>query len=86
MNSIMYDGKQSAAENKSSMARSPMLESKTQQGPLPVFEQRLEKCSCDIDGAFARVGAPPTRVPVDVRSVRPSGVGIRGSSRSARAH
>ena len=41
MNNLMYDGKKSAAESIVYGALE-MIESKTKQGPLPVFEQALE--------------------------------------------
>src|SRR5580700_8140510 len=40
MNSVMYDGKKSAAESIVYGALE-MIEAKTKQGPLPVFEQAL---------------------------------------------
>ena len=48
MNSIMYDGKKSAAESIVYGALA-MIESKTKQGPLPVFESALENVMPTIE-------------------------------------
>ena len=48
MNSIMYDGKKSAAETIVYGALA-MIENKTKQGPLPVFEQALENVMPTIE-------------------------------------
>jgi small subunit ribosomal protein S7 len=67
MNSIMYDGKKSAAETIVYGALS-MIEAKTKQGPLTVFEQALENVM-------------PT---IEVRSVRRQALGIRWIITAAR--
>ena len=60
MNSIMYDGKKSAAESIVYGALA-MIETKTKQGPLPVFEQALENVMPTIEVVRAASAAPPTR-------------------------
>ena len=76
MNSIMYDGKKSAAETIVYGALA-MIETKTKQGPLPVFEQALENVMPTIEVRSRRVGGATYQVPVEVRSVRRQALGIR---------
>ena len=76
MNSIMYDGKKSAAETIVYGALA-MIENKTKQGPLPVFEQALENVMPTIEVRSRRVGGATYQVPVEVRSVRRQALGIR---------
>src|ERR1700756_395577 len=54
MNSIMYDGKKSAAESIVYGALE-LIETKTKQGPLPVFEQALENVMPTIEVRSRRV-------------------------------
>ena len=81
MNSIMYDGKKSAAESIVYGALE-MIEAKTKQGPLPVFEQALENVMPTIEVRSRRVGGATYQVPVEVRSGAPSGA--RDSAGSSR--
>ena len=67
MNSIMYDGKKSAAESIVYGALA-MIETKTKQGPLPVFEQALENVYRPSKCGRAASVAPPTRCRSGVRS------------------
>src|SRR5207244_5307793 len=83
MNSIMYDGKKSAAESIVYGAL-PMIETKTKQGPLPVFEQALENVTPTIEVRSRRVGGATYQVPVEVRSVRRQALGIRWIITAAR--
>ena len=76
MNSIMYDGKKSAAETIVYGALA-MIEAKTKQGPLPVFESALENVMPTIEVRSRRVGGATYQVPVEVRSVRRQALGIR---------
>ena len=69
MNSVMYDGKKSAAESIVYGALE-LIETKTKQGPLPVFEQALENVMPTIEVRSRRVGGATYQVPVEVRSVR----------------
>ena len=83
MNSIMYDGKKSAAESIVYGALA-MIETKTKQGPLPVFEQALENVMPTIEVRSRHVGGATYQVPVEVRSVRRKALGIRWIITAAR--
>ena len=83
MNSIMYDGKKSAAETIVYGALE-MIENKTKQCPLPVFEQALENVMPTIEVRSRRVGGATYQVPVEVRSVRRQALGIRWIISAAR--
>jgi small subunit ribosomal protein S7 len=83
MNSIMYDGKKSAAESIVYGALD-MVEKKTKQPPLPVFEQALENVMPTIEVRSRRVGGATYQVPVEVRSVRRQALGIRWIISAAR--
>ena len=84
MNSIMYDGKKSAAETIVYGALS-MIEAKTKQGPLTVFEQALENVMPTIEVRSRRVGGATYQVPVEVRSERRQALAIRWIIIAARA-
>ena len=83
MNSIMYDGKKSAAESIVYGALE-MIEQKTKQGPLPVFEQALENVIPTIEVRSRRVGGATYQVPVEVRSSRKMALAMRWLIDSAR--
>ena len=83
MNSIMYDGKKSAAETIVYGALA-MIESKTKQGPLPVFEQALENVMPTIEVRSRRVGGATYQVPVEVRPERRQALAIRWIIQAAR--
>ena len=83
MKSIMYDGKKSAAESIVYGALA-MIEAKTKQGPLPVFEQALENVMPTIEVRSRRVGGATYQVTVEVRSVRRQALGIRWIITAAR--
>ena len=83
MNSIMYDGKKSAAESIVYGALA-MIETKTKQGPLPVFEQALENVMPTIEVRSRRVGGATYQVPVDVRPERRQALAIRWLITAAR--
>ena len=83
MNSVMYDGKKSAAETIVYGALE-IIENKTKQGPLPVFEQALENVMPTIEVRSRRVGGATYQVPVEVRSVRRQALGIRWIISAAR--
>ena len=76
MNSVMYDGKKSAAESIVYGALE-MIEAKTKQGPLPVFEQALENVMPTIEVRSRRVGGATYQVPVEVRPERRTTLAIR---------
>src|SRR6185295_4983264 len=61
-----------------------MIESKTKQGPLPVFEQALENVMPTIEVRSRRVGGATYQVPVEVRTVRRQALGIRWIITAAR--
>ena len=83
MNSVMYDGKKSVAEAIVYGALD-MIEAKTKQGPLQVFEQALENVMPTIEVRSRRVGGATYQVPVEVRSVRRQALGIRWLISAAR--
>ena len=76
MNSVMYDGKKSAAESIVYGALE-MIEAKTKQGPLPVFEQALENVMPTIEVRSRRVGGATYQVPVEVRPERSVTLALR---------
>src|SRR3981189_634687 len=83
MNSIVYDGIRTAAE--SIVYGAPeLIETKTKQGPLPVFEQALENVMPTIEVRSRRVGGATYQVPVEVRTVRRQALGIRWIITAAR--
>jgi SSU ribosomal protein S7P len=77
MNSIMYDGKKSAAEGIVYGALD-LIEAKTKQGPLTVFEQALENVMPTIEVRSRRVGGATYQVPVEVRSTRRQALAFAG--------
>ena len=81
MNSVMYDGKKSAAESIVYGALE-IIETKTKQGPLPVFEQALENVMPTIEVRSRRVGGATYQVPVEVRQDRSQALAIRWIIRS----
>src|ERR1700730_16584372 len=76
MNSVMYAGKKSVAEGIVYGALG-MIETKTKQSPLPIFEQALDNVMPTIERRSRRVGAATYQVPAEVRSVRRQALGIR---------
>jgi len=83
MNNLMYEGKKSVAEGIVYGALE-IIESKTKQGPLPVFEQALENVMPTIEVRSRRVGGATYQVPVEVRNVRRQALGIRWLITAAR--
>ena len=84
MNSVMFDGKKSVAEGIVYGALG-IIETKTKQNPLTVFEQALENVMPTIEVRSRRVGGATYQVPVEVRSVRRQALGIRWLISAARA-
>ena len=76
MNAIMYDGKKSVAETIVYGALD-MIESKTKQNPLSVFQQALDNVMPSIEVRSRRVGGATYQVPVEVRTSRRQALGIR---------
>ena len=83
MNSVMYAGKKSVAEGIVYGALG-MIETKTKQNPLGVFEQALENVMPTIEVRSRRVGGATYQVPVEVRTVRRQALGIRWLITAAR--
>jgi small subunit ribosomal protein S7 len=84
MNSIMYDGKKSAAEAIVYGALD-LIEGKTKQNPINVFQQALDNVMPSIEVRSRRVGGATYQVPVEVRLDRRQALGIRWLITSARA-
>ena len=76
MNSIMYEGKKSVAEGIVYGALG-MIETKTKQSPLPIFEQALENVMPTIEVRSRRVGGATYQVPVEVRANRRQTLAMR---------
>ena len=72
MNSIMYAGKKSVAEGIVYGALD-IIEGKTKQSPLTVFQQALDNVMPSIEVRSRRVGGATYQVPVEVRTVAPAG-------------
>ncbi|HLK84115.1 MAG TPA: 30S ribosomal protein S7 [Xanthobacteraceae bacterium] len=83
MNSIMYAGKKSVAE-KIVYGAFDMIESKTKQNPVTIFEQALDNVMPTIEVRSRRVGGATYQVPVEVRSDRRQALGIRWLITAAR--
>ena len=83
MNSIMYAGKKSVAETIVYGALD-MIEGKTKQNPVGVFEQALENVMPTIEVRSRRVGGATYQVPVEVRNDRRQALGIRWIITAAR--
>ena len=83
MNSIMYHGKKSAAEGIVYGALD-IIEGKTKQNPLSVFQQALDNVMPTIEVRSRRVGGATYQVPVEVRTSRRQALGIRWIISAAR--
>ncbi|NEW85950.1 MULTISPECIES: 30S ribosomal protein S7 [Rhodopseudomonas] len=83
MNSVMYAGKKSVAES-IVYGAFDIIEAKTKQPPLGVFEQALENVMPAIEVRSRRVGGATYQVPVEVRSTRRQALGIRWLISAAR--
>jgi small subunit ribosomal protein S7 len=83
MNSIMYDGKKSAAEA-IVYGAFDIIESKLKSDPLPVFKQALENVAPAIEVRSRRVGGATYQVPVEVRMERRQALAIRWIINAAR--
>src|SRR6266699_7019130 len=67
MNSIMHEGKKSVAENIVYGALD-IIEGKTKQDPISVFQQALDNVMPSIEVRSRRVGGATYQVPVEVRT------------------
>jgi small subunit ribosomal protein S7 len=83
MNSIMYAGKKSVAEAIVYDAFD-LIEAKTKQSPIKIFEDALEKVMPSIEVRSRRVGGATYQVPVEVRHDRRQALGIRWIIAAAR--
>jgi small subunit ribosomal protein S7 len=83
MNSIMHAGKKSVAET-IVYGAFDMIEGKTKQNPVTVFEQALENVMPTIEVRSRRVGGATYQVPVEVRHERRQALGIRWLITAAR--
>ena len=83
MNAIMYAGKKSVAESIVYGALD-VIESKTKQNPLGVFQQALDNVMPSIEVRSRRVGGATYQVPVEVRTSRRQALGIRWIISAAR--
>ena len=83
MNSVMYDGKKSAAESIVYGALSA-VETKLKSDPLVVFKQALENVAPAIEVRSRRVGGATYQVPVEVRAERRQALAIRWLITAAR--
>jgi len=83
MNSIMYAGKKSVAEQ-IVYGAFDIIEGKTKQNPVGIFQQALDNVMPTIEVRSRRVGGATYQVPVEVRTDRRQALGIRWLIASAR--
>ena len=83
MNSVMHTGKKSVAE-RIVYGAFDIIEGKTKQSPLGVFQQALDNVMPAIEVRSRRVGGATYQVPVEVRSTRRQALGIRWLISAAR--
>jgi small subunit ribosomal protein S7 len=84
MNSIMYDGKKSVAEQIVYGALE-IVEQKLKADPLQAFKQALENVAPSIEVRSRRVGGATYQVPVEVRMERRQALAIRWLIQAARS-
>jgi len=84
MNSIMHAGKKSVAET-IVYGAFDIIEGKTKQNPIGVFEQALDNVMPSIEVRSRRVGGATYQVPVEVRTDRSQALAIRWLIASSRA-
>lgn len=83
MNSLMKDGKKSAAES-IVYGAFDLVEERTKQDPVSVFHQALDNIRPSAEVRSRRVGGATYQVPVDVRAERQQALAIRWLIDSAR--
>jgi small subunit ribosomal protein S7 len=83
MNSVMYDGKKSVAEQIVYGALDT-IETKLKTDPITVFKSALENVAPAIEVRSRRVGGATYQVPVEVRSERRQALAIRWLITAAR--
>ena len=84
MNSLMYDGKKSAAEG-IMYGAFDTIAAKTKQDPLQVFHEALRNVAPALEVRSRRVGGATYQVPVEVRAERAQALAIRWLISAARA-
>jgi small subunit ribosomal protein S7 len=84
MNSLMYAGKKSVAEN-IVYGAFDTIQSKTKQDPLQVFHEALRNVSPALEVRSRRVGGATYQVPVEVRQDRSRALAIRWLINASRA-
>jgi small subunit ribosomal protein S7 len=83
MNSIMYQGKKSVAEN-IVYGAFDVLEQKTRRNPVEMFHEALKNVMPTIEVRSRRVGGATYQVPVEVRPERRQALAIRWIIAAAR--
>jgi small subunit ribosomal protein S7 len=83
MNSLMRDGKKSAAES-IVYGAFDIVETKTKQDPITVFHTALDNIRPAVEVRSRRVGGATYQVPVEVRTDRQQALAIRWLIDSAR--
>ena len=83
MNSLMLDGKKSAAEG-IVYGSFDIIESRLKQDPIGVFHQALDNIRPSVEVRSRRVGGATYQVPVEVRTERQQALAIRWLIDSAR--
>jgi len=83
MNSVMYDGKKSAAE-RIVYGALEVIEGKTRQDPVGVFHEALTNVMPQVEVRSRRVGGATYQVPVEVRPERRQALAIRWLITAAR--
>ena len=83
MNSVMYDGKKSVAEQIVYGALD-VIETKLKTDPIPVFKSALDNVAPAIEVRSRRVGGATYQVPVEVRAERRQALAIRWIISAAR--
>ena len=83
MNSIMYEGKKSVAEQ-IVYGAFDVIEGKTKSSPVGVFQQALDNVMPAIEVRSRRVGGATYQVPVEVRTERRQALAIRWIINAAR--
>ncbi len=84
MNSIMYEGKKSVAENILYGALD-RIQGRAKSDPVPLFHQALENVMPAVEVRSRRVGGATYQVPVEVRTERRQALAIRWLITAARA-
>jgi len=83
MNSLMYDGKKSAADG-IIYGAFDTIQQKTKQDPIQIFHEALRNVSPAIEVKSRRVGGATYQVPVEVRTDRARALAIRWLITAAR--